>query len=79
MAPKFNIGQKVVIKPVSNQRLSPRDTDVEQYAGQIGEVADYYWISLSRGTNVFYIYTIRIGTGHKEIVLHEDELEMYPA
>ena len=79
MAPKFKKGQKVIIKPVSNQRLSPRDTDLEQYTDQIGEVADYYWISLSQGANVVYLYTVRIGTGYKEIVLHEDELEMYPA
>ena len=78
MAPKFNKGQKVIIKPVSNQQLSPRDTDIEQYTGQIGEVTDYYWVSLSQGTNVVYLYTVRIGADQKEIALHEDELEMCP-
>ena len=77
MAPKYEIGQKIIIKPVSNQRLSPRDSDLEPYAGQIGEVTDYYWVSVGRGAQVFYMYTVGIGNGHKEIVLHEDELEAY--
>ena len=76
MAPRFNKGQKVIIKPVSNQQLSARDTDLEQYTGQIGEIRDYYWISLSQGANVLYLYSVRIGADQKEIVLHEDELEM---
>ena len=76
MAPKYKIGQKVIITPVKNQHLSPRDSDLEPYAGQVGEVTDYHWISPSTTVGVFYIYTVRIGTGHKEVVLHEDELEV---
>ena len=74
MAPKYEIEQKVVIKPVKNQHLSPRDSDLEPYAGQIGKVTDYYWISSNSG-EVFYIYTVRMETDNKEVVLHEDELE----
>ena len=74
MAPKYNIGQKVVITPVSNQHPSPRDAGLEQYAGQVGEVTDFYWVSPNTG-KVFYIYTVRIGEEQKELVLHEDEIE----
>lgn len=76
MAPKFEIGQKVTVIPVRGQPLSPRDSDIEQYSGQTGEVTDYYWIRPNTG-KVFYIYTVRIGNGHNEVVLHEDELGLY--
>jgi len=75
MVPKYNTGQKVIVKPVKNQHLSPRDSGLDPYAGQVGEVTDYHWVSPNTTVGVFYIYTVRIGTGHKEIVLHEDELE----
>jgi len=74
MAPKYKIGQKVIITPVKHQQLSPRDSDIGSYAGQTSEVTDYYWIS-PNSVDAFYIYTVRIGTGNKEIVLHEDEIE----
>ena len=77
MAPKYKIGQKVIITPVKNQALSPRDSSLEPYAGQVGEVTDYHWISPSTAAGVFYIYTVRIGTSRKKVVLHEDELEAY--
>ena len=76
MAPKYDIGQKVIITPVSNQHLSSRDSSLEPYAGQIGKVTDYYWISKERGAEVFYIYTVLTETDNKEIVLHEDELRV---
>ena len=77
MAPKYSIGQKVKIKPVGGERdASPRGCTIDAYAGQIGEVTNYYWIS-PRSSEVFYIYTIRVGTGYKEIALHEDEIEAY--
>lgn len=75
MASKYKIGQKVVIAPVKNQHLSPRDSGLEPYIGQVGEITDYHWINPNTAVGVFYIYTVRIGTGHKEVVLHEDELE----
>ena len=74
MAPKYDIGQKVIIRPVSEQPVSRRESDIESYAGQIGEVSNYYWISPRTG-KVFYIYTIRVGVDFKELVLHEDEIE----
>ena len=76
MAAKYQTGQKVTITPVKNQHLSPRDSDIEPYAGKVGKVIDYYWICPSTG-EVFYIYTVRIETDQKEVVLHEDELEAY--
>lgn len=74
MNPKYEIGQKVFISLVSDQSLTTRDCNVEPYTGQIGKVTDYYWIN-SRGNQIFYIYTVRVDTDHKEIILHEDELE----
>jgi hypothetical protein len=74
VAPKYEIGQKVIIRPVSEQPLSHRESDIESYAGQIGEVSNYYWISPRTG-KVFYIYTIRVGADFKELVLYEDEIE----
>ena len=79
MPPKYEIGQQVKITGVSNQHLSPRDSDIEQYAGQSGKVIDYYYISLGGGAKAFYIYTVKIGAGNKEAVLHEDEITAYTA
>jgi len=75
MSPKYEIGQKVIITPVENQRLSPRDSDLGEYAGQSGQVIDYYWIST--GADNFYIYTVKTETDNREIVLHEDEIQVY--
>jgi len=74
MEPKYKIGQKVIIKPVKNQSQSARDSDIGHYAGQRGTVTNYYWMSPIKG-EVFYTYTVQFGTGQKEIVLHEDEIE----
>ena len=76
MAAKYSIGQKVKIKQADGQKVSLRDCAIDEYAGQIGEVTDYYWIS-PRGGEIFYIYMVRVGTGYKEIALHEDEIEAY--
>lgn len=75
MDPKCKIGQKVVIRPVSEQSV-PRDSTIEPYAGQVGEVTDYYWLSPQAG-KVFYLYTVRVGKNRNEIALHEDEVEPY--
>jgi hypothetical protein len=76
MAPKYSIGQKVQIKSVAGElNASPRDCAINVYDGQIGEVTNYYWIS-PRAGEVFYIYMVRVGTGYKEIALHEDEIEV---
>ena len=74
MAPKYSIGQKVKIKLAEGKHTSLRDCAIDAYAGQIGEVTDYYWIGLHH-SEVFYIYIVRVGSGHKEIALHEDEIE----
>jgi len=74
MGPKYEIGQKVIVRPVTEQPLALRDSAIESYVGQIGEVSNYYWMSPRTG-KVFYIYTVRVGTDYKEVVLHEDELE----
>ncbi|GAJ03527.1 unnamed protein product [marine sediment metagenome] len=72
---KFKKGQKVTIMPVRNQPISPRDSGIEPYAGQVGQVTDYYWIRPGTGTNFVYLYIVRIGNSKKEIVVHEDEIE----
>ena len=74
MEPKYQIGQKVIVKKIKTKSPSARDSDIGQYANQSGIVTDYYRISPNRG-EFFYVYTVRIGTDHKEIVLHEDEMK----
>jgi len=78
MSAKYGIGQKVVIVPASNQPATPRGSDLEPYAGQVGEVTNYHWICPNRG-EFFYVYTIRLETDLEELVLHEDELETFIA
>ena len=78
MAPKYGIGQKVVITPAKDQLSSLRDSDLEPFAGRIGKIANYHWLSRSQG-EVFYIYTVQLETDYKEVVLHEDELEAFVA
>ena len=73
MPAKYGIGQKVIITPVQDQHLSPRDSDIGEYAGQSGRVIDYYWIN--KGTDILYIYTVKTEADGKEIVLHEDEIQ----
>ena len=75
MVPKYEIGQTVIITPANDKRLSPRGSDIEPYVGQNGKVTDFYWINSSDG-KVFYLYIVQVRAGHKEIVLHEDELEV---
>ena len=74
MNPKYEIGQKVIIKPVTDQPLSQREDDIETYAGQVGEISDFYWISPRTG-QIFYIYHVRMDTSRKDVVVYEDELE----
>jgi hypothetical protein len=74
MGPKFAIGQKVIIHPVNEKGLTQRDNDVVTFAGQSGQVANFYSISPSAG-QIFHMYKVRIGTEKKEIVVYEDEME----
>ena len=73
MAPKYEIRQKVIIKQATSSTPTLRDCTVEPYMGQVGEVTNYYWMLPPSG-EVFYVYTVRIGDGYKEIVVHEDEI-----
>ena len=74
MNPKYDIGQKVIVRPVTERGASPREHNIVSYAGQTGEVANYYWISPRTG-KIFFIYTVRLGRDQKPVVLYEDELE----
>ena len=59
MAPRYKIGQKVMIIP-PKQGLSPRDSDIEPYAGKSGKIVDFYWINVRTGAERFYIYTVQV-------------------
>ena len=74
VGPKYMIGQKVIIQPVSEQGLTQRENDINLYAGQVAEVSDYHWISPRTG-QIFYIYNVRVGKERKEVVVYEDEIE----
>jgi hypothetical protein len=76
MNPKFGKGQQVIIRPVNASTRSSRDSTLEEYAGQIGRIVNYYWISPEAG-KTFYLYTVRFGTSNQEVVLHEDEIKIY--
>lgn len=75
--PRFAKGQKVIIRPVGQGGITERENSVNEYAGQTGEVVNYYWIS-PRLEQIFYIYKVRVGRekeAKKEIVVYEDELQ----
>ena len=74
MGPKYSIGQKVIIHPVSEKGLTQRESEVSTYAGQVGQVSNFYSISPSAG-QIFHMYKVRVGTQRKEIVVYEDEME----
>ena len=75
MSAKYEIGQMVTITPVSKQSLSTRDADLHQYADLTGEITNYHWIRPPTG-EIFYLYTVKIGSRYKEIVLYEDEIKL---
>jgi hypothetical protein len=72
--PKYVVGQKVIIQPVSDQSANRREDEINEYAGQVGEVSNYYWIN-PRNHQVFYMYHVQVGEQRKEIAVYEDELE----
>lgn len=74
MSEKFTVGEKVIIRPASDETLQTRDAALESFEGQAGEVVGSYSISPTPG-QVFYIYSVSIGPGNKKVVLHEDEIE----
>ena len=78
MPPKYKIGQKITIKPIDEQSLSARNSNLRRYAGLTGEIVNYYWIGPPTG-ELFYLYKVRIGTSTEEIVLYDDEIECMPS
>jgi len=69
----FNIGQEIIIKPVSEPGLSVREAALSPFAGMTGRITNYYWIRPPTG-KLFYLYTVQVGDSNKEIVLYEDEI-----
>jgi hypothetical protein len=72
--PRYIKGQKVIVRPFSEEGVTQREYNVNEYAGQVGEISNFYWISPRTG-QVFFIYNVRVGKERKEIVVYEDELE----
>jgi hypothetical protein len=72
--PRYIKGQKVIIKPVDEKGVTKREYNVNEYAGKVGKISDYYYIN-PRSEQVFFIYYVRVGKEGKEIVVYEDELE----
>ena len=72
--PRFAKGQKVIIKPVSEGGLTQRENSVNEYAGQTGEISNFYWIS-PRIEQIFFITGVQVQSkeAKKEIVVYEDE------
>ena len=77
MPVKYEIGQRIIIKPFSEQNLSVRESAIRPYVGQTAEISDYYWIEPPTGQR-FYLYTVRVDANSKDIVLYEDEIEHVP-
>lgn len=76
--PKFKVGQQVMItKPVDPSATSMRDCTLEPYLGCTGRVKKYYSIGPRPG-EIFFVYVVAIDVHGrvKEIILHEDEIEM---
>ena len=74
MKPKYDISQKVIVKKLKPQSSNVRDIEISQYSNHTGIVTNYYFIRPNWG-EFFYVYTVKIGEGHKDLVLHEDEIE----
>lgn len=72
--PRFDKGQRVVVKPIDEKGATSREYNVNEWAGEVGEISDYYYINLRTG-QLFFIYKVRVGKENKEIVVYEDELE----
>ena len=74
MNPQYHVKQKVVIKPPGYQSSDPRDSTLDKYAGQVGTIVNYYWISTHLG-GTFYTYMVKVESSGNEIVVHEDEIK----
>lgn len=75
MEPKFKIGQKVTVIKLKSNPTALREGTISKYANKTGTVTNYYSISPHWG-EVFYIYTVQISQGQKDIALHEDEIKL---
>ncbi|MBN1368065.1 MAG: hypothetical protein JW967_09075 [Dehalococcoidales bacterium] len=76
--PKYQPGQQVMItKPVDPTATSMRDCTLEPYVGHTGRITKCYWIGPRSGELFFvYIVAVEVNGREKEIILHEDEIEM---
>ena len=74
MEPKYKIGQKIKVGKLKADSSALRDGTISKYANKTGIVTNYYSICPHWG-EVFYIYTVQMGEGQKDIVLHEDEIK----
>ena len=72
--PRYAKGQKVIIKPITEKGITQREENVNEYAGQVGEITKFYYISPRTG-QLFFIYNVRVGKERKEIAVYEDELQ----
>ena len=72
--PKYVKGQKVIIQPVGGPGTSQRENELTRYAGEVGEISNYYWIN-PRNSQIFYMYNVKVGEHRKEIAVYEDEIE----
>jgi hypothetical protein len=74
LEPKYKIGQNVTVRKLKSHSSALRDAEISRYANRTGTVTNYYSISPHWG-EAFYIYTVQIGQGQKDIALHEDEIK----
>jgi hypothetical protein len=74
LEPKFKIGQKVTVRKLKADKSELRDSTINKYVNKTGIITNYYFIS-PRWGEVFYIYTVQIGQGQKDVALHEDEIK----
>ena len=71
---KYKIGQRVKVRKLKSNSSALRDSEISQYANESGIVTNYYSIR-TNWSEVFYLYTVKIGSGQKDVVLHEDEIK----
>jgi hypothetical protein len=74
LEPKYKIGQKVTVKKLKSHPSALRDAEISQYVNKTGIVTNYYSMSPHWGGE-FYIYTVQIVQGKKDVALHEDEIK----
>jgi hypothetical protein len=76
MGSRYRKGQKVIIKAGDDGSPCLRDSTLENYEGHLGKIVDYYWISVGRGSEVFYVYQVKMEADSELIAVHEDELDL---